>query len=126
VDAKVKWGGTGINLDHGDHVTVTLVSGSWTANPATGRVGPAGNPGYIAKPGYTLPGAHEGALIGRVGPSGSPFLVVVGTAFVAEAGALFLCINDDLNDRYGVGFADNAGALVLNVTCQRPSRAPKA
>lgn len=75
-----------------------------------------GNPVYIAKSGYTLPGASEGALIGRVGSAGTPFLIGdLAQIPAGQQGELQLCINDDLDGRYGVGLKDNQGALTVRV-----------
>lgn len=90
--------------------------GQWTANPATGMVGAAGNPRLIAKPGYALPGQPEGALIGRIGNSGVPFLVGNQVQLPrGQQGELQLCINDDLDGRYGAGLSDNLGSLSVEV-----------
>jgi glucose dehydrogenase len=92
------------------------VSGTWTANPATGMVNAAGNPSYTAKPGYLLPGRPEGCLVGRVG-QGAPFYVgLSASAPAGETGPLSLAINDDVTDRYGVGYADNRGAVTVEIT----------
>ena len=86
------------------------------ANPATGMVGGDGHAGLIAKPGYTLPGANEGALIGRIGSNGAPFLIgAQGQLPHGQKGELQLCINDDLDGRYGAGLSDNQGSLSVEV-----------
>lgn len=70
----------------------------------------------MAKAGYTLPGASEGALIGRVGDTGEPFLIGdLAEIPAGRRGELQLCINDDLNGRYGVGLQDNQGELTARV-----------
>ena len=62
------------------------------------------------------PGANEGALIGRVGSGGTPFLVGdLAEVPPGETGELQLCINDDLEGRYGIGLGDNQGALTVQV-----------
>lgn len=79
-------------------------------------VGAAGHPGLTAKPGYTLPGQAEGALIGRIGTSGAPFLVGNQAQLPrGQQGELQLCINDDLAGRYGAGLSDNQGSLSVEV-----------
>lgn len=114
VQSNQPWQDTGLNVT-GRQTTQLSASGTWTANPATGMVGPNGNPNYIAKPGYTLPGAVEGALIGRVG-NNAPFLVGGSAqAPAGQSGSLQLCINDDLNAIYGVGLADNIGTLQVSI-----------
>ena len=92
------------------------VSGKWLARPVGGMVDGNGSPGLIAKAGYTLPGANEGALIGRVGSGGTPFLVGdLAAVPPGQTGELQLCINDDLEGRYGIGLGDNQGALTVQV-----------
>ncbi len=119
VIANVKWQKTGVNIQTGTQVTITYKSGLWTANPNVNGgdlYNAAGNPAFIpAKSGYTMPGADEGAMIGRVGSS--VFLVGMGvTVPTSLSGELELCINDDLNGIYGVGFADNQGAIIMEVS----------
>lgn len=117
VQANQAWQNTGITVKAGDRVSITYQGGVWTANPYTGMVDANGNPGYIAKPGYTMQGAYEGALIGQV--SGNVFLVGDnGTVPQGVAGPLLLCINDDLNDQYGCGLADNSGSVTMQITEQ--------
>jgi hypothetical protein len=103
-------------------------SGQWTANPATGMVGGDGHAGLIAKPGYTLPGANEGALIGRIGSNGAPFLVgAQGQLPRGQKGELQLCINDDLDGRYGASLRSCGSGLVRdrgNSVVSRPLAAP--
>lgn len=92
------------------------IENKWTANPANGVVDYRGHQGKVAKDGYTLPGALEGALVGRIEPNGAPFVVEPGTPVDLSPGeALFLCINDDLNKRYGAGLSDNNGLLVVTI-----------
>jgi carboxypeptidase C (cathepsin A) len=116
VSANTIWADTEIHIFADQETTIRYLSGTWTANPDTGFVDESGNPNYIAKPGYTLPGACEGALCGRVGENGEVFLI--GTEFrlpTEAAGKLYLCINDDLSGQYGSGFSDNLGALTVGV-----------
>ena len=106
---------SGVIVPGQGRTTITYVAGTWTANPNTGSCGPAGNPQYIAKPGYTLPNAHEGAVIGQIGAY-PPFLVgASATAPAGQAGPLSLSINDDLSDRYGQGFDDNKGSMIFTI-----------
>lgn len=110
VQANIAWQDTGVTVSAGTGISVTYVSGLWTANPYTGFVTSVGNPSYIAKPGYTLQGAYEGALIGRVGEN--LFLIGAGATVPAGlSGPLQLCINDDLNGIYGPGLRDNTGSV---------------
>jgi hypothetical protein len=121
IQSTQSWQATGVNVTGQQITTLTYVSGSWTANPSTGMVGPNGNSKYKAKSGYTLAGANEGAMIGKVG-NNSPFLV--GTSCKApsgQSGMLSMCINDDLNHKYGSGLSDNKGALTFTITTSDPS-----
>jgi len=116
VQANIKWQDSGITLGEKDTVTVRYNGGLWTANPATGFVDANGNSDYIAKSGYTLPGANEGALCGKIGESGEVFLIGFKAAVPSGlSGNLYLCINDDLNGEHGHGFSDNEGAVVVNI-----------
>jgi hypothetical protein len=114
VDARQKWQDTGVKVDPGERVTIVYKSGTWTANPATGYVNADGNRTYIAKAGYTLQGAREGALIGKVAEQA--FLVGNSGAVPSGlTGKLYLCINDDLSMRYGDGFSDNRGTITVEI-----------
>lgn len=114
VQANEAWQASGLNVT-GRQVTRISAQGSWTANPATGMVGPAGNPAYPAPARYTLPGVPEAALIGKVG-SNMPFLVGADAqAPAGQSGPLQLCINDDLDGVYGAGLRDNIGTLQVSL-----------
>lgn len=116
VQARDPWQGTGVQVNGQSWQLAVCTGGQWTANPGTGLVGAAGHPGLTAKPGYTLPGQAEGALIGRIGPSGAPFLVGNQAQLPrGQQGELQLCINDDLSGRYGAGLSDNQGSLSVEV-----------
>lgn len=119
VQANVKWQDSGYIVESGGASSVSIVyqSGQWTANPSTGFVDANGNPSLIAKPGYTLPGANEGALCGRIGESGEVFLIGDNGQVPANLiGTLYLCINDDLNGEYGPGFSDNQGSITVQIS----------
>ena len=118
VSAKTKWVHTGIDINSQTEATIKYMNGLWTANPEDngGQLyGAAGNPEYIeAKPGYTMPGQNEGSLIGKVGDT----VFFIGTGATTPAGAtgrLQLCINDDLDGRYGAGFSDNEGSINVQI-----------
>lgn len=116
VQARAPWQGTGVQINGQSWQLAVCTGGQWTANPGTGMVGAAGHPGLTAKPGYTLPGQAEGALIGRIGTSGAPFLVGNQAQLPrGQQGELQLCINDDLAGRYGAGLSDNQGSLSVEV-----------
>ena len=115
VSANQSWQPSGVVVGPGSTVKIVAEGGAWTASPATGMVSAGGNPQFIAKPGYTFPGAHEGELIGRVG--GTPFVVGMGTTVPAGlSGPLEFCIDDDIQQRYGAGLADNIGAITVKIT----------
>ncbi|WP_248749296.1 hypothetical protein [Pseudomonas sp. MWU15-20650] len=114
VQANEAWQASGLTVT-GRQVTRISAQGQWTANPANGMSGPAGNPAYIAPARYTLPGAAEAALIGKIG-NNAPFLVGVAVqAPTGQSGPLQLCINDDLDGVYGAGLRDNIGTLQVNL-----------
>lgn len=119
VIANVKWQDTGIKINANTIATISFVDDLWTANPNDNNgqlYNAAGNPTpIIAKPGYTMPGKNEGALIGRIGQT--VFLIGMGATTPAGLiGHLELCINDDLNGEYGAGFTDNIGSINVQVT----------
>lgn len=121
VQANIAWQDTGIVLSPNNTANIQYTGGLWTANPNDnyGQLyNAAGNPVFIAaKPGYTLPGQDEGALIARVGTQ--LFLVGLGTTLpTGLSGALALCINDDLNGQYGAGLTDNIGSVTVSITVQ--------
>jgi hypothetical protein len=114
VQAKLSWQDSGVVVGN-EPVTITYQGGQWFCSPMGGMVNAAGSPQFIAKPGYTLPGAPEGALIGKVG--GTAFLVGLGTTVPAGlTGSLLFCINDDLDQRYGAGLVDNFGSVIVSVS----------
>lgn len=114
VDPRVAWQDTGVTVDANERVTVTYKNGRWTASPYTGFVDGNGTPRYIAKPGYALPGAREAALIGKIG--NNVFLIGNnGSVPTGITGKLLLCINDDLERRYGTGLADNTGSITVEI-----------
>jgi hypothetical protein len=119
IQANIKWQNTGVTVSPGTPVNIAYQSGLWTANP-NGFGGQlynaAGGPTFIAaKPGYTMPGENEGALIGKVG--NDVFFVGMGATVPYNLkGPLQLCINDDLNGIYGAGFTDNIGSVSVKIT----------
>ncbi len=117
VFATSSWLDTGIYIPKGSNSTITYISGQWTANPEIDNgelYGPEGVP-ITAKPGYAMPGANEGALVGRIG-EGEPFLIGRGVTIPSDLeGNLKVVINDDLNGEYGKGLTDNQGNLIFRV-----------
>lgn len=115
INSSLSWQDTGVTVI-GTQNTAIACSGKWTANPMWGECGPDGASGYIAKPGYTMPGQHEGAMIGRIG-SNAPFLVgAKASAPAGQSGVMSLCINDDLDGLYGAGLTDNQGTITAVIT----------
>jgi hypothetical protein len=116
VQANVKWQNTGVMVYPGSNVAISYLGGLWTANPHVGSLyNAAGNPYFIAaKPGYTLPGANEGMLVGRVGTTVFP-IGISASVPPNLTGWLELCINDDLNGIYGAGFTDNIGSITVQI-----------
>ncbi|MEE9927579.1 hypothetical protein [Microvirgula aerodenitrificans] len=113
--ATQPWQSTGVQVTGTQTTSINYVSGNWYASPGTGNCTGTGDPRLIAKPGYTLPGAPEGALVGRIG--GRVFLVGnAASAPQGAAGLLELCINDDLDGRYGMGLKDNRGSLLIKIS----------
>ena len=121
VQADIAWQSSGVVIASGQCASISYVNGGgqWTANPNTngGRLYDAnGNPHFTAgKPGYTLPGADGGALIGKVGTT---TFLIGNNADVPDGltGELFLCINDDLEGIYGAGLTDNIGHITVQIT----------
>ncbi len=120
VASTIAWQDTGITItNQTPTVTINYLSGLWTANPNdNGRAlyDANGNPQFIeAKPGYTMPGQDEGALIGMVGTT----VFLVGNKVQVPAGLsgkLMLCINDDLHGTYGSGLRDNIGSITVSIS----------
>jgi len=106
VYAYRQWQSTGLKLNAGDRFTITA-RGDWSYSPVVGPTGPEG--GLPAPTYYPLPYVSGGALIGKVGENGAPFYAGWrATGSAAEAGVLYLRINDDL-------LGDNKGQLQLEI-----------
>jgi hypothetical protein len=90
-------------------------TGQLFISPQCGFVDADGEPRLISSPGYTMPGAPEGALIACVGgktlPAGKFYEVPLGIC-----GEIELCPNDDLDGRYGGGLHDNSGSIPAKIT----------
>jgi len=112
VYAYRQWQSTGLKLNAGDRFTITA-RGDWSYSPVVGLTGPEG--GLPAPTYYPLPQVSGGALIGRVGEDGAPFYVGRrATGSAAEAGPLYVRINDDL-------LGDNWGELRLEIEIEPAS-----
>ena len=126
VDSRVLWTKTGITVG-GNFVRVEVISGQWTANPATGLYGPHGHPHLVAKPGYAGPHMPEGCLLLKYRQKGDVILwyktgpVDINTTPPTESiyhSELLLACNDDANNQYGSGYKDNQGSLTVKITWQ--------
>lgn len=114
VAASQAWQSTGLVVTGNQNTEVSYISGMWSFNPQLPPCDAIGNPSLRAKPFYTLPGQPEGALIGKLGDS----IFLIGrrcTLPVGMEGTLALCINDDLDGRYGAGLKDNIGSLTIRI-----------
>ena len=117
VQSTLGWQSTGY-VNEGKSYNIKYTGGLWTSNPGVNNgnlYGPNGSSIIADQPGYPLQGANEGALIGRIGTN-DPFLIGESASTpVGQTGQLYLSINDDLHHKYGVGLADNEGALVISI-----------
>jgi hypothetical protein len=118
------WQRTGIAVSPAMRTTVSA-TGTWTISPDDRNLGPQGTTRFVAPPGYALPGAAPGALVGRVGDR--VFLVGAGTVVPGDlAGELELAANDDVGNRFGNGYSDNSGTLQVGVSMDRVDATPAA
>ncbi|MCK5635257.1 MAG: hypothetical protein KAI06_09225 [Anaerolineales bacterium] len=101
VEAREGWNNTHIEVEEGDLLTITYVSGKWSPWPGDryDAIGSGGDPRCRCN---VMEGVSHAALIGRIGDH-EPFLV--GERYhhsIGESGLLYLGINDvDLNDNSG-------------------------
>jgi hypothetical protein len=117
VDAKQTWQPTGITVPSGSMVIIKYLDGSWVYNPARPACTFDGNEGLPAKDGYALPEAPEGAVIGRLGDTIFDIPEAVGVLSVGDL-ELSMVINDDLENKYGPGLADNSGSIRVDIIIQ--------
>lgn len=123
VQANQGWQDSGTAVAAGQVVTISYVSGAWTADPATngGSLYNANGCPDLPVPSdqtsYPIPGVAMGALVGKVGSAGTPFLIGNGPCPVpaGDTGELYLCINDDLTGTYGAGLTDNSGSITVQI-----------
>ncbi len=121
VKAVKPWVATQVAIRPGQTILIRVARGQWTANPNTGYYDGEGI-AIAAKDGYALAGVAEGSLIVKIGTSGQPtfagnYKKINGNV---EQGEIYLTINDDLENRYGRGFADNRGELVIELSNSTP------
>lgn len=114
VDATKTWQPTGITVPSGSEVIIKYLDGSWIYNPAEPPCTFDGNGNLPAKDGYALPGAPEGAVIGRLGDLVFDVPEAMGVLSVGDL-ELSLVINDDLDNEYGAGLADNSGSIRVEI-----------
>lgn len=111
VYANQSWQDTGVAVQVNDTVEIKYISGTWSINPPWGYVGAAGH-SLSPHPPNPIPAAQPGELIGKL--AGLFFRVGRQIEFFARHdGHLYLRINDD-------GLTDNDGALLIQITVQRP------
>ena len=109
VYAYRQWQSTGLDLEQGDQVTLRA-AGQWQYSPYVGLHGPEGGGKPVTVDTYPMPGLDGGVLLGRIGDAGEIFYVGRGTTVVAaQAGRLYLRINDDL-------LGDNMGQLTITAS----------
>jgi len=107
VEASEGWNNTHIEVEEGDLLTITYVSGKWSPWPGDkyDAIGSGGDPRCRCN---VMEGVSHAALIGRIGDH-EPFLV--GERYhhsIGESGLLYLGIND-------VDIYDNSGHLQVKV-----------
>jgi len=107
VEAREGWNNTHIEVEEGDLLTITYVSGKWSPWPGDkyDAIGSGGDPSCRCN---VMEGVSHAALIGRIGDH-EPFLI--GERYhhsIGESGLLYLGIND-------VDIYDNSGHLQVKV-----------
>ena len=107
VEAREGWNNTHIEVEAGNLLTITYVSGGWSPWPGEefDAIGSGGDPRCRCN---VMDGVSHAALIGRIGDH-EPFLV--GERYhhsIGESGILYLGIND-------VDLYDNSGHLRVKV-----------
>lgn len=116
VKSTLPWQATGVIVGSADSLQIVAL-GKWGINNGpSGQCDADGIASLVAKMYYTLPNKPEGALIGRIGDN-PPYLA--GNSSYApkgQTGELHLCINDDLDGKYGLGLKDNVGELKIIAT----------
>lgn len=121
VSAHDKWQKTGIHVDATVSVDVIYASGRWTTVPGQILPDTSGTGYYWWTPaplGYVMRDAAVGSLLGRVNPGNGarPFyLGDRGHVPDGLTGELELIANDDYYAATGPGFADNVGAITVNI-----------
>lgn len=120
IQANQAWSNTGVQVSESTPITISYLSGAWTADPSTNQgklYGPAGDTSIIIPASqalYPLIGAPMGALVGRVGDN-PVFLIGQGPTQLPanQSGELAVCINDDITGAYGAGLTDNQGQVEI-------------
>ncbi len=106
VDGNQAWVDSGVDVARGDRIAFNASGDIMVAPGASSGVG--GTPA-LRSPGYPVPNAMAGALIGRVGNS-APFLIGSNNQPIVMPadGRLMLGVNDD-------GFGDNTGSFSVTI-----------
>lgn len=118
VDARSLINPTGIRFPHPNKVTIKYLSGTVSVSGIVVNRDAGGDPNYLGKASYFVPGAPEASLCGKIGPLNSFFIgkhkeiAPVGT----ELGELYLAVNDDSSAAHGIGYGDNSGSFEVEIT----------
>lgn len=117
VRASQKWQKTGIFISSRSNVRMTRIEGNWVFNPGLPPCDADGDLRFLGKPGYALPGAPEGALVGKI--KNRVFLIgTTGLIPNGVEGELLVTINDDLDNQFGSGYSDNSGSILIEINVQ--------
>ena len=108
VRANLGWSDSGITVQAGEMVRFSA-TGTMAHSPGANTTSADGD-SNLRKPGYPVPNAPLGALIGRIG-TGAPFLIGGSSEPVRmpARGRLYLSVNDDDKN-------DNSGGFRVEVT----------
>jgi len=109
--ANQGWQSTGLNVKSGQVITITYVSGVWSA--FTGDNGYPWDPGSSG--GYQ-PNANWHGMIARIGGADQPVFTVNSPSYqlIAPASAfLYLRIND-------IDVGDNSGSIMVSIKARNP------
>jgi hypothetical protein len=86
--------------------------GQWSYNPSKGLHTASGYPNAPrALPAYILPGVPEGSLVVRRGNGNYEYIGQDKTLHLQPREIIHFMINDDYQNNYGAGYADNEGKL---------------
>ena len=109
--ANQGWQSTGLYVESGQVITITYVSGVWSAFP-----GDSGYPWDPGPSGGNQPNANWHGMIVRIGGADQPVFIVDSPSYrlIAPASAaLYLRIND-------IDVGDNGGSIIVRIEAQNP------